>query len=63
MIHVVITVTDLTRLGLFFDVGHNRARAASRIVFVPRVLVSGLKLESWFWRCARNESLPCVRMD
>lgn len=61
MIHVVITVTDLTRRGLFFD-GHNRARAASRIVFVPRVLVSGLKLESWFWRCGRNESLPCVRM-
>lgn len=41
MIHVVIT-------GRRLDVGHNRARASSRIVFVPRVLVSGLTLESWF---------------
>lgn len=61
MIHVVITAADLTRPGCLFDVGHNRARAASRIAFVPRVLVSGLTLEPWFWRCARNE--PAVRLD
>lgn len=54
MIHVVITVTGLATPALF-DVGHNRARASSRIVFVPRVLVSGLTLESWFWRCAMRE--------